>query len=161
MADADAKVPHVSCRDIGRVALVAAQLGPPANGKRYLPAFTDYISGDELCKVLEKWHKKPFKYSCPPDLILSLFAHEFLLMKRTFTKEGRPPVSTSPEAVEQMHECRKLLGGDYWTVEAWLKENGFDKRLKPAPTPLWIKAAAGVAAVGAAVAAYVYFLRPA
>ena len=106
MADADAKVPHVACRDIGRVALAAAQLGPPSEGKRYLPAFTDYISGEEICKILEKWHRKPFKYSCPPDLVLKLFAHEALLMKRHFNEDGRPPHSTDPASVAQMHECR-------------------------------------------------------
>jgi hypothetical protein len=159
MADADAKVPHVSCRDIGRVALVAAQLGPPAEGKRYLPAFTDYISGDEICKILEKWHKKPFKYSNPPDFVLRIFSHEGLMMKRSFNEHGRPPFSTAPETVEQMHECRQLLGGDYWTVETWLKENGYDKRLKPAPTPGWVKAAGVVGVVGAAVAAYFLWLR--
>jgi uncharacterized protein YbjT (DUF2867 family) len=159
LAEGDAKVPMVACRDIGRLALVAAQQGPPADGKRYLPAFTDFISGDEICKIVGKWHKKPFTYWCPPDLILKLFSPESLLMKTSFTKHGRAPYVTAPETVEQMHESRKLLGGDYWTVETWLKENGFDKRLKPAPTPIWIKAAAVVGVIGAAVAGYFFLLR--
>jgi hypothetical protein len=158
LTDGDAKVPMVACRDIGRLALVAAQMGPPADGKRYLPAFTEYISGEEMCKILEKWHHKPFSYSNPPDFLLRIFSHESLLMKTNFNKHGRPPFSTSPDTVAQKHECRKLLGGDYWTLETWLKENGFDKRLKPAPTPVWVKAAVGLAVAGAAVASYFWWV---
>lgn len=54
----------------------------------------------------------------------------------------------------QVAETRKLLGNDFWTVERWLQENGFDKKLKPTPTPVWQKALLGVAVVAAAVAWY-------
>ena len=155
LVDADAKVPHVACRDIGRVALAAALLGPPADGKRYLPAFTDYVSGEDLCQLLGK-APKALAYSNPPDFVLRIFSHESLLMKHDFNKLGRPPFRDAPETVAQMHECRKLLGGDFWTMETWLKENGYDKRLKPAPAPVWIKAVAAVAVLGAAVAFYLW-----
>ncbi len=91
-------------------------------------------------------------------MVLRIFSHESLLMKERFNRYGRSPYSESPDTVAQMHECRKLLDGDYWTLETWLKENGHDKRLKPAPTPIWIKVAVGLAAFGAAVAAY-FWLR--
>ncbi len=154
----DAKVPHVACRDIGRIVLVAAEMGPPQDGKRYLPAWTDFVSGSEICKQFESWHKKPFSYSCPPDFLLGIFSPESLMTKHFFTKNGRPPFSTDPALQEQMFETRNLLKGDYWTVATWFKEHGYDKKLKPSPTPAWQKALIGAVVVGAAVAAY-FWLR--
>lgn len=81
MMEPDVKVPYVCCRDIGRMALVAAKMGPPEDGARYLPLVTEFFSGNELKALLEKWHKKTFNYSSPPMFVLNLFAKEAALMK--------------------------------------------------------------------------------
>ncbi len=61
------------------------------------------------------------------------------------------------EMHNQLAETRKLLDNDYWTLEKWFQENGFDKKLKPTPTPVWKKLLIGAAVVGAAV--YFYYFR--
>jgi hypothetical protein len=43
MMEADVKVPYVACRDIGKMATVAAKLGPPESGTRYLPGFYSFV----------------------------------------------------------------------------------------------------------------------
>jgi hypothetical protein len=50
-----------------------------------------------------------------------------------------------------------LLGNDWWSLERWFQENGFDKKLKPTPTPIWKKAVVGIAVVATAVFAWYYF----
>ncbi len=154
LAEEDVKVPYVTCRDIGRLALLAANIGPPSEGRRYLPAFTDFVSGKEILRLLETWHRKQFNYWNPPDFVLRFLSPEGLMMKQAFTKYGRPPYSTAPETLEQMYECRKLLQGDFWTLETWLREHGFDKHLRPTPVPLWQKALITVSVLGASAALF-------
>ncbi len=55
MMQDDVKVPYVACRDIGKMAVVAAKLGAPADGKRYLPLLTDFASGRDIKALMEKW----------------------------------------------------------------------------------------------------------
>jgi hypothetical protein len=120
--------------------------------------WTDFVSGREIKAMMEKWHKQPFSYSVPPMFVLNFFAREVADMRKFFEKYGREPFASDPKYLEQMNETRSLLGGDYWTLERWFKENGFDKKLKPTPTPLWKKVlAAGSVIVG--VAAFFYYRR--
>lgn len=150
--DADAKIPYVACRDIGRMAWVAATMGPPVDGHRYLPVMTDFVSSDEIRVMFERWHKKPFSYHTAPRFILRLFAHEVLIMRTMFERNGRPPVSDAPETTAQMVETRKLLKNDYWSLERWFIENGMDKKLPPTPPSNWPKIALAAAVAVAAIA---------
>jgi len=156
MVSGDAKVPYVACRDIGKMALVAAQMGPPRlDEKRFLPVWTDFATGEELVAALAKVLGKGehFDYSVHPEWLVRFFAPEVYMMRKGFERVGRPPVSLDPKTVEMMNETRALLKNDYWSLEQYLIEAGWDKKdLPPAPTPVWKKVLFGgaiVAAVGA------------
>jgi hypothetical protein len=156
----ETKLPYVSCRDIGRMAVVAAKMGPPAKGEhRYLPVVTDFVSGTDARRAFSKWHGRPFVHSAPPKLILKLFAHEVFEMRNGFELLGNDPCpvpAARKELLAQVEETRKLLNGDYWTLEQWFVENGMDKKLPPTPTPMWKKALLVGTAVGVAVVAWLW-----
>lgn len=160
LCEADAKVPYVSCRDIAKMALVAAKLGAPLqekNQQRYLPVWSDFVSGLEFKAIVKRIRggKQNFDYNAVWELPLKFFAPEFLEMKHMFEKHGRPPHSENKEELAQLYETRKLLGDDHWTLEKFLIENGYDKKKLEKVTPVWQKAAIGVGVI-AVVAGLVY-----
>lgn len=144
----DVRVSYTSCRDVGRMALVAAKQGPPKD-LRYLPVWTDFVSGDEIVRLMKLWHGKDFTYNAPPLFVVRFFAPEVAAMRDYFEDFGR---QQHPN-LEQMYETRQLLGNDYWTLEKWFIENGFDKKLKPVPPSNWKKVLTGAVVVGATIIA--------
>jgi len=155
MADKNAKIPYVTCRDIGEMAYVAYTMGPPAvNSGRYLPVWTDFVSGGEICKIISKLRNgQHFDYTCPSNILLRLFAPEFHMMKLAFEKYGTPPLSQDNEKLQQMYETRNLLRNEYWTVEKWFTENHFATiKLKPRSSSTWMYVGIAVGIVVVAVA---------
>lgn len=89
----DAKVPYVSCKDIGKIA--ARQFSLDACNKS-VDLIGDFISGHELAVLIgQQKYVKNYRYQSTPKLLMRLFAKEFFRMRCLFEKTGRAPYSQS------------------------------------------------------------------
>lgn len=120
--DGDAKVPYVSCVDIGIVAALAFEHPDEYLGKE-IKLIGDFVSGLELCQLLGKLRQgEQFKYKTIPRLLMRIFAKEFYLMRVAFEKWGRPPY---PKEIEEtMANCRRLHP-EMLSVERYLESRGY------------------------------------
>lgn len=124
--NADAKVPFVACRDIGRA--VAGVLGELEShlGKRY-NLLDGLYSGLDICATLSKLRGgEKFRYSAPPRLLMRLFVPEFFKMRDAFEKMGRPPYP--PIYDEAMRDTTKLVG-QLTTLEEFLRKKGYAEKV--------------------------------
>src|SRR6185369_17186672 len=123
--DGDAKVPLVSCRDIGRsVAGVMAAL-PAHLGKRH-NLIAGLYSGEDICATLSRLRGgERFRYTAPPKLVMRLFVNEFYRMRVAFEQMGRPPLP--PMFDEALRETAALVGTPV-SLEAFLRDKGFAER---------------------------------
>lgn len=120
--DGDAKVPYVSCVDIGIFAALAFEHPDEYLGKE-IKLIGDFVSGAELCQLLSKLRQgEQFKYKTTPRLLMRIFAKEFYLMRVAFEKWGRPPYPKEVE--EEMANCRRLHP-EMLSVEQYLKSRGY------------------------------------
>jgi uncharacterized protein YbjT (DUF2867 family) len=89
--DAGAKVPYVSCKDIGQ--FTKEILGDTFSYQgQSLELIGDYLSGTELAQLFtELYDGRRFKYTSVPKLLMWVFAREFFTMRRLFEKNGQAP----------------------------------------------------------------------
>ncbi|QCR22537.1 NmrA/HSCARG family protein [Pontibacter sp. SGAir0037] len=120
--DADAKVPYVSCQDIGKfIALAFAQ--PEKYLSRTINLVGDFISGTELAQLLGQLRTgEQFTYKSAPKLLLRLFAPEFYTMRVLFEKNGRAPYPQ--EVTQALHAAKENLP-DTISIQAHLQAAGF------------------------------------
>jgi uncharacterized protein YbjT (DUF2867 family) len=124
--DADARVPLVACRDIGRAAASVLDDLHPHLGKRH-NLIGGLYSGLDICDTLSRLRGgEKFRYGAPPRLLMRLFAREFYLMRRTFEEAGRPPHPPLYDA--GLRETAALIGQPT-TLEAFLRDKGYADRL--------------------------------
>jgi hypothetical protein len=123
--DADAKVPYICCRDIGKIAAKIFEEGESQIGKQMI-LVSDFISGNELCEILSRLRNgEYFRYVTIPKILMRLFAKEFYLMRVAFEKSRRPPYPK--ELLDALEDCRKKYP-EILTVEQFLKFRGFDTK---------------------------------
>lgn len=123
--DGDAKVPYISCADIGAFTDLVFQ-DPARFIGQGINLIGDFISGLELCQTLSRLrHGEPFRYKTVPKLVMRIFAKEFYKMRVFFEKSGRPPYPK--EILDAIQQC-KSLHPEIVTVEAFLKKKGFDTK---------------------------------
>ncbi|MBI4333930.1 MAG: NmrA/HSCARG family protein [Chloroflexi bacterium] len=123
--DRDARVPYVSCHDIGIFAAIAFEHPEEYLGKA-VDVMGDFVSGEDLCAILSKLRGgERFKYKAVPRLLMRIFAREFYSMRVTFEKWGRPPYPK--EFPEAQTSCRKMYP-KMMSVEDYLRFRGYDTR---------------------------------
>jgi uncharacterized protein YbjT (DUF2867 family) len=133
--DGDAKLPFVSCHDIGEAAAVAFETPDQWIGKQ-VNLVSDYVSGEDICEMLQQLRAgERFRYSTVPRLLMRLFAPEFYKMRRGFEQVGRPPFPQQSKIDEALTTTRRMVPG-FWTVGRYLAAAGFaggDRPPPPAP----------------------------
>jgi uncharacterized protein YbjT (DUF2867 family) len=123
--DGDAKVPYISCNDIGAFAALAFERPEEYIGKE-IALVSDFVSGEELVQTLSKLRNgERFKYKTLPRFIMRIFAKEFYAMRVAFEKWGRPPYPK--EILEAMSECKRMHP-DVLSVEQYLKAQGYQTK---------------------------------
>ncbi len=125
--DADAKIPLVACRDIGRAAARVLDDLDAHLGRRH-NLIGGLYSGLDICDTLSRLRGgERFRYGAPPRLLMRLFAREFYKMRQTFEEAGRPPLP--PLYAAGLRETAALIGQPT-TLEAFLQDKGYaDKPL--------------------------------
>ncbi len=124
--DGDAKVPYISCKDIGAFAALAFERPADYIGKE-IDLIGDFVSGEELCQTLGKLRNgERFKYKTLPRFIMRIFAKEFYAMRVAFEKWGRQPYPK--EILEAMSECKRMHP-EVFSVEQYLKAQGYETRI--------------------------------
>ncbi|MBK7860333.1 MAG: NmrA/HSCARG family protein [Archangiaceae bacterium] len=89
--DSDAKLPFMSAHDVGEAAAVAFD-APDRWLEQTVDLVSDYVSGDDICRALERTHPgQRFRHTCPPRWLMRLFAPEFYKMRVGAEASGRPP----------------------------------------------------------------------
>jgi hypothetical protein len=122
---ADAKVPYISCKDIGAFAALAFERPKEYIGK-VVPLVSDFVSGEELSQTLTKLRNgERFKYRAVPKFLMRIFAKEFYAMRIAFEKWGRPPYPK--EILEAMSECKRMHP-EVFSVEQYLKAQGYQTK---------------------------------
>ena len=142
----DAKQPLCDYSDIAKMAMVALHQGPPDDGQRYLPVWSDFVSGEEVCRIMEELRGGAFAYSAPPAFVLRLFAPEIYLMRQDFESRGRPPLSQDVRTFAQMTETRRLLNNTHTTMRQWLKDQQYATKALPQSSSIWTYVLVGVGA---------------
>lgn len=104
-ADGDAKVPYVACTDIGAFAALAFA-DPERFEGRQLNLVGDFTSGDELAAMLTRVGGTPVRHKAPPVWLMHVFAREWIALRRTFERWGRPPHPRP--MLDAVDECRRL-----------------------------------------------------
>ncbi len=105
MADGDAKVPYIACKDIGIFAKMAFESPEKYLGKK-LNLVADFLSGDELATLLNKaTHGRIKRHKAPPKWMMKIFAREWLPLREFFEKCGRPPYPE--EMTAALINCKK------------------------------------------------------
>lgn len=105
MADGDAKVPYIACKDIGIFAKMAFERPETYLGKK-LNLVAEFLSGDELAELLNKaTHGSVKKHKAPPKWMMKIFAREWLPLRAFFEKCGRPPYPE--EMMNALIDCKE------------------------------------------------------
>ena len=121
----NAKLPYVTCSDIGKVAAMAFDNPSEFQGKK-INLIGDFISGDELAQVLSKISGKLFNHKVPPMFLMWIFARVWIPLRKQFEIWGRPPY---PEALLSAIEQSKKILPEIMSFEQYLKYKGWDKKL--------------------------------
>lgn len=117
--DGDAKLPFMSARDVGEAAAVALSAREQWLGK-IVDLVSDYVSGDDICRSLEKAHPgQKYKHTCPPRLLMRLFAPEFYKMRVGAEEAGRPPFKHAAAIEKALKQTREMVPG-YMSVEKYV-----------------------------------------
>ena len=125
--DGDAKIPYISCHDIGEAVASAFESPDKWQGKA-INLVADYASGEELCALLAELRSgRKFRYSAPPALLMRIFAPEFYKMRRSFEQAGRPPFPYQVGIDQAMTATRELISGPR-NLERHLAAQGFAAR---------------------------------
>jgi uncharacterized protein YbjT (DUF2867 family) len=126
MAANQAKLPHIACRDIGKVAAKAFE--EPENFKsKKLNLIGDFMSGNELATLASKLSNgKTYRHKPVPIALMWLFARAFIPLRRYFEKWGQPPY---PDEIQKSIQQTKELVPEALTFEQYLKWKGWDKNL--------------------------------
>jgi uncharacterized protein YbjT (DUF2867 family) len=126
MAANDAKLPHIACRDIGKMAALAFEKPEEFIGKQ-LNLIGDFISGRELAAVASKLSNgKTYKHKPTPIWLMRIFAREWIPLRRHFERWGQAPYP--PEMLRAVEHTRAILP-EALTFEQFLKWKGWDKKL--------------------------------
>ncbi len=122
----DVKLPHIACRDIGKIAAMAFANPDSFKGKK-LNLVGDFISGNELAAIATKLSgNKTYRHKPVPLFLMYLFARVWIPLRKQFEKWGQPPY---PEAIlHGVKQTRELLP-ETLTFEQYLKWKGWDKKL--------------------------------
>lgn len=107
LVDADAKVPYICSKDIGKfVSLAFADPGIYL-GKE-INVIGDMVSGEELSSMMSSIRKgERFRYKSVPKLLMRIFAKEFYNMRVFFETYGRAPYKAQPERI--LEESKMLI----------------------------------------------------
>ncbi len=109
--DADAKLPFVAARDVGEAAAVALTAPGEWLG-RTVDLVSDFVSGDDVVRYLERAHPgRKYRYTCPPRLLMRLFAKEFYKMRVGAEVAGRPPFPHREGIERAMQQTRAMVPG--------------------------------------------------
>lgn len=122
----DAKLPHIACRDIGKIAAVAFADPDNLKGKK-LNLVGDFISGNELAEIATKLSgTKTYKHKPVPIFLMYLFARVWIPLRKLFEKWGKPPY---PESILHAAKHTREILPEALTFEQYLKWKGWDKKL--------------------------------
>ena len=92
MADDNAKVPYISCQDIGTFAKMAFE-APPKFADQKINLIGDFISGNELAKLLSDCtNGRINKHKAPPKWLMKIFAREWLPLRLFLKKVAAHPI---------------------------------------------------------------------
>lgn len=126
MAANDAKLPHIACRDIGKIAAMAFANPAEFKGKK-LNLAGDFISGNELAAVASKLSgSKTYRHKPVPLFLMYLFARVWIPLRKHFEKWGQAPYPE--EILRAVKQTREFLP-EALTFEQYLKWKGWDKKL--------------------------------
>ncbi|HKP60374.1 MAG TPA: NmrA/HSCARG family protein [Polyangiales bacterium] len=124
--DGDARLPFVSCRDIGEA--VASVFGSSAQwGGKAINLVGAWISGEDICAALGKLRHEHFRWKAPPKLLMRLFASEFYVMRIKMEQGGRAPYPLRSHLDEALHATRSLVP-EPWGIEDYLRASGLVER---------------------------------
>lgn len=125
-AAGDAKLPFISCRDVGAAAAVAfgareAWLDKAVN------LMSEHVSGEDLCATLGKLRKETFRYAAPPMLLMRVMAPEFFKMRRALEAAGRPPYPYRSALQRALEDTRRMVS-DVWSLQRYFEASGLVER---------------------------------
>ncbi len=105
--DADAKVPYICSKDIGKFVCLAFN-NPGQYQNQEISIIGDMVSGVELSQLMSHVRmNEKFKYKSVPKLLLKLFAREFYTMRIFFETYGRAPLVNIPTDIHK--QSRRML----------------------------------------------------
>jgi uncharacterized protein YbjT (DUF2867 family) len=123
----EAKLPYISCHDIGEAAAIAFESPEKWQG-RAVNLVADYASGLDLCAALTRLRPgQRFRYSAPPAFLMRVFVPEFYKMRRGFEEAGEPPFPQQA-AIDAARAATKELLPLPRNLEQHLKAAGFAER---------------------------------
>jgi uncharacterized protein YbjT (DUF2867 family) len=96
--DADARVPYICSKDIGKFVSQAFD-NPDKFMNREVSVIGDMVSGLELSQLMSSVRNEKFKYKSVPKLLLKIFAKEFYTMRVFFETYGRVSYIEVPEKI--------------------------------------------------------------
>lgn len=118
--DGNARLPFVSCRDIGEAAATVLEQGERWTGKT-VSLIGAFASCDELAVDLGQLRGKQYRYKSAPAWLMRLFAPEFYKMRRSMERVGRPPYPHQAAIDEALRETRALVP-DAWGLPEYLRQ---------------------------------------
>lgn len=122
MADDDAKVPYISCHDIGAFAKIAFD-NPSEFANQKINLIGDFISGTELAKLLSDFTDGRInKHKPPPKWLMSIFAREWLPLRTFFEKSGRQPYP--PKMIDAITQC-KSTHPNIQSFQQYIQQTGY------------------------------------
>ncbi len=122
----DAKIPHIACRDLGKIAALAFAYPDEFIGKK-INLVGDFISGNELAEVVSKLSgNKTYRHKPVPLFLMYLFARIWIPLRKQFEKWGKPPY---PKAILDAAEQTRVILPETLTFEQYLMWKGWDKKL--------------------------------
>lgn len=123
--DADAKVPYICAKDIGKF-VIKAFLHPADFRRQEVSIIGDIISGNELGQIFQSIRKgQKFKYKSVPKILMRIFAKEFYTMRVFFETYGRKPFLDIPERI--LTET-KVIQPDITSMKDFLLLEKFDSK---------------------------------
>ena len=109
MADDDAKIPYIACRDIGAFAKMAFD-DPSTFVNQKINLVGDFIAGNELAELLNDFtNGRINKHKAPPKWLMKIFAREWISLRTFFEKSGRKPYSQ--KLLDAIKQCEKTHPG--------------------------------------------------